>query len=268
MDALQDHDIALVRADNPGPFTLTGTNTWLVGRDPCWIVDPGPLLAGHQHAVASAARDRGGAGGIVLTHDHADHAGGHDALLALLQEAGEVPLVAAARHRADLTLRDGDAVGPFTAVATPGHAPDHLAFVTDAGVLLSGDAVLGTGSVFVAPSPGALTGYLDALRALRRREDLVLICPGHGPLVHDAHGKLDEYVAHRLERERLLLEALERGGRTIDELLDAAWSDAPTQLRPAAAVTLAAHLDKLEEEDRLPEGVERPAVPAWLHGAI
>jgi glyoxylase-like metal-dependent hydrolase (beta-lactamase superfamily II) len=267
MDALVDHDIALVRADNPGPFTLTGTNTWLVGRDPCWIVDPGPLLAAHQQAVADAARGRGGAGGIVLTHDHADHVGGHDALVALLRDAGEVPLVAAARHRADITLRHGDAIGPFTAFATPGHAPDHIAFVTETGVLLSGDAVLGTGSVFVAPSPGALRGYLDALRGLRER-DLALICPGHGPVVADAHAKLDEYVAHRLERERLLLAALDGGHRSVDALLDAAWADAPAALRPAAAVTLAAHLDKLDEEDRLPGDVERPEVPAWLHGAI
>lgn len=267
MDALDDLDIALVRADNPGPFSLTGTNTWLVGRDPCWIVDPGPLLPAHQAAVAAQAQARGGAAGIAITHDHADHVGGHAALMALLQDAGEVPLVAALRFAADVALRDGDEFGPFTAVATPGHAPDHLAFLTADGVLFSGDAVLGTGSVFVAPSPGALSGYLAALRGLRDR-DLALICPGHGPVVTDARGKLDEYLTHRLDRERQLLDALERGGRGIEELLDAAWADAPAALRPAAAVTMAAHLDKLEEEGRLPDGVERPEVPAWLHGAI
>lgn len=263
MDPLAIHDVVLVRADNPGPFTLTGTNTWIVGRDPCWIVDPGPELEAHQRAVLAAASDRGGVGGIALTHDHQDHVGGLDALLALLRAAGRRPTVAAMRHPADVALEHEARVGPFTAIATPGHAPDHLAFVTDTGALFSGDAVLGHGSVFVAPSPGALRGYLDALRALRARP-LSLICPGHGPLVTDPAAKLDEYVAHRLGREERLLEALAAGHRTIDALLDTAWSDAPAQLRPAAAVTLAAHLDKLDEEERLPEGVERPELPAWL----
>ncbi|MTD44232.1 MBL fold metallo-hydrolase [Conexibacter sp. W3-3-2] len=267
MGTLEDHDIALVRAENPGPFTLTGTNTWVVGREPCWIVDPGPEQASHQEAVAAVARERGGVGGIALTHDHADHVGGHAALMDRLRGDGEVPLVGAARFPADVALADGAAFGPLTAVASPGHAPDHLAFVTDDGVLFSGDAVLGTGSVFVAPSPGALTGYLAALRGLRAR-DLVLICPGHGPLVDDPHAKLDEYLEHRLERERKLVAALAAGGRTIEGLLDAAWGDAPAELRPAAAITMAAHLDKLEEEGRLPGGVERPEVPTWLHGAI
>ena len=75
MHELAEHDIALVRADNPGPFTLEGTNTWLVGRDPCWVVDPGPQDTAHVEAVLAAAGDRGGIAGIVLTHDHADHAG-------------------------------------------------------------------------------------------------------------------------------------------------------------------------------------------------
>lgn len=267
MDLLEDHDIALIRADNPGPFTLTGTNTWVVGRDPCWVVDPGPLLDAHQSAVAAEVRARGGVAGVALTHDHADHVGGHDALMALLRADGEIPLVGAARHPADVTLADGHDFGPLAVVATPGHAPDHIAFVTAEGVLLSGDAVLGTGSVFVAPSPGALSGYLAALRTLRAR-DLVAICPGHGPVVPEPHAKLDEYLSHRLDRERKLLAALAEGRRGIEELLDAAWSDAPPQLRPAAAVTMAAHLDKLDEEDRLPDGVERPEIPAWLHGAI
>ena len=258
MHELAEHDIALVRADNPGPFTLEGTNTWLVGRDPCWVVDPGPQDTAHVEAVLAAAGDRGGIAGIVLTHDHADHAGASEALR---RRAG-VPIVAAARFTgADTRVADGDAVGPLLAVATPGHAPDHLAFVAGRA-LFSGDAVLGRGSVFVAPDPGALSGYLRALERLAGL-DLAVICPGHGPLVLDPQAKLTEYREHRLDRERRLLAALGSGRRSVEELLDAAWADVPAVLRPAAAVTLAAHLDKLEEERRLPAGVERPAIPGF-----
>jgi glyoxylase-like metal-dependent hydrolase (beta-lactamase superfamily II) len=93
-----------------------------------------------------------------------------------------------------------------------------------------------------------------------RSRDLALLAPGHGPPVSDARAKLEEYIAHRLDRERRLLAALAAGARTVDQLLDSAWSDAPAALRPAAAATLAAHLDKLAEEGRLPVGVERPEV--------
>jgi glyoxylase-like metal-dependent hydrolase (beta-lactamase superfamily II) len=258
MDPLAAHDIAQITADNPSPYTLGGTNTWLVGRDPCWVVDPGPDLESHRTRILSDARDRGGIGGIAITHDHADHT---DAVAALRAGAGDPP-VGAARHPADVELHDGDTFGPFTVVATPGHAPDHLAFVAGRACF-TGDAVLGEGSVFVAPDPGSLRGYLAALRRLRDM-DLQLLCPGHGPLVLDANTKLDEYIAHRLDRERRLERALAEGLRSADELLDRVWSDAPAALRPAAAVTLAAHLDKLDEEGRLPRGVERPEVS--LHG--
>ena len=87
---------------------------------------------------------------------------------------------------------------------------------------------------------------------------LRVICPGHGPVVLDAPAKLDEYLAHRMEREQRLVAALDAGLRTADDLLDRVWSDAPSALRPAATVTLTAHLDKLDEEGRLPAGVERP----------
>jgi glyoxylase-like metal-dependent hydrolase (beta-lactamase superfamily II) len=254
-DKLERHDVALVRADNPGPFTLSGTNTWLVGRDPCWVVDPGPALPGHLDAVLETAAQRGGIGGIAVTHDHPDHAEG----VAALRDRAGGPPVAAARLPADVALRDGDRVGPFLALSTPGHAPDHLAFVAGA-VCFAGDTVLGEGSVFIAPDPGALRGYLEALGRLRAL-DLELLCPGHGPPVADPTAKLDEYVAHRLDRERRLVAALDAGKRTVDELLNDVWSDAPAILRPAAAVTLAAHLDKLDEEGRLPTGVERPVWP-------
>jgi glyoxylase-like metal-dependent hydrolase (beta-lactamase superfamily II) len=147
------------------------------------------------------------------------------------------------------------------AIATPGHAPDHLCFAFG-DVCFTGDAVLGEGSVFLWPDPGALAAYLDALERLRAMDFSVLAC-GHGPVVEgpDVDAKLGGYIAHRLERERLLLAALDTGARSVEGLLDAVWADVPPVLRPAAALTLAAHLDKLEQECRLPDGVERPTVP-------
>jgi glyoxylase-like metal-dependent hydrolase (beta-lactamase superfamily II) len=124
-------------------------------------------------------------------------------------------------------------------------------------VAFTGDAVLGQGSVFVWPYPGALIEYLAGLERLRARR-LEFLCPGHGPVVTDAPAKLDEYISHRGERERRLVQALAAGTRTVDGLLDQVWDDAPAQLRPAATWTLAAHLDKLDQEGRLPADVERP----------
>ena len=118
-------------------------------------------------------------------------------------------------------------------------------------VCFTGDAVLAESSVFVAPDPGALRGYLAALRRLRAM-DLALLCTGHGPPVTDPAALLDRYLAHRADRERRLLAALADGLRTTDELLDRVWDDAPASLRLAATATLAAHLGKLEEEGRLP----------------
>jgi glyoxylase-like metal-dependent hydrolase (beta-lactamase superfamily II) len=249
---LAAHGIVRVRADNPGPFTLSGTNTWIVGSDPAYVIDPGPALAPHLDAIAAALGDRGGLGGIALTHGHADHSEAVGALRARFP----APLAAAAGDP-DVVLRDGDRFGPLSVFATPGHAPDHVAFVA-ATACFSGDAVLGEGSVFIAPDPGALTGYLEGLARLRER-DLQVLGPGHGPPVSDPQAKLTEYIEHRLDRERRLLASIQAGARTVPEMLEAAWADVPELLRPAATVTLAAHLDKLADEGRLPEGVERPA---------
>jgi glyoxylase-like metal-dependent hydrolase (beta-lactamase superfamily II) len=251
-ELLAAHDVALVRAGNPGPLTLSGTNTWLVARDPCWVIDPGPLLDEHLESVLAAGQTRGGIGGIALTHHHGDHSDGADELA---RRAGDVPILAA-RHAGAHVIGDGSAAGPLQALAVPGHAPDHLCFAFGTACF-TGDAVLGEGSVFIAPDPGALRGYLAGLERLRARDFAVLL-PGHGPPVTDADARLAGYVAHRLDRERRLLAALDAGARSTDALLDAAWDDVPDQLRLAATVTLSAHLDKLEEEGRLPDGVERP----------
>jgi glyoxylase-like metal-dependent hydrolase (beta-lactamase superfamily II) len=228
------HGVALIRADNPSPLTLTGTNTWVVDR---WVVDPGPALDAHLDAVAAEIGARGGAEGIAVTHAHVDHVEGLDGLLA---RVGDVPVVAARAGAAD-----DDVAGPLRVLAVPGHSDDHLAFVAGR-VAFTGDAVLGEGSVFVSADLGA---YLDGLRRLRSL-DLAVLCPGHGPPVWDVRAKLDAYLEHRLDRERRLLAALDHGLRSEDELLDAAWADAPEALRPFAAVSLRAHLEKLREEGR------------------
>jgi glyoxylase-like metal-dependent hydrolase (beta-lactamase superfamily II) len=246
------HDLVGIRAANPSPFTLGGTNSWLVGRDPTWLIDPGPLLQDHVDALVAEIAARQGLGGIALTHDHADHS---EAVPALRERFDGVP-VAAARGEVDVTLSDGQRLGPLEAVRTPGHAPDHLAYVAGP-VAFTGDAVLGEGSVFIWPYPGALSEYLQGLERLRQRR-LELLCPGHGPLVTDPAAKLDEYISHRLDREHRLVQALAQGTRTVDGLLEQVWDDAPAQLRPAATWTLAAHLDKLDQEGRLPADVERP----------
>ena len=249
---LAQWEVTGIRAGNPGPFTLSGTNSWIIGRGPAWLVDPGPLLDEHLAALVAELERRGGLLGIALTHDHADHAAAVPALRERFPEAR----LAAARGDVDVELVHGTRFGPLEAIATPGHAPDHLAFVAGE-VAFTGDAVLGEGSVFIAPDPGAMAGYLAGLRTLRERGPAV-ICPGHGPVVDDPAAKIDAYMAHRLDRERRLVAALDAGLRTIDELIDEVWADAPAILRPASVVTLAAHLDKLEDEGRLPDGVERP----------
>src|SRR5436309_5882889 len=160
-----NHDIVGIRAANPGPFTLSGTNSWLIGREPTWLVDPGPDLAEHVSALDDEIGQRGGLSGIALTHDHPDHTG---ALGPLRERYAPAP-VAAARGDVDVLLAGGSVIGPLEALFTPGHARDHLAFLAGAAAF-TGDAVLGEGSVFVAAYAGALRAYLDGLERLRRRE--------------------------------------------------------------------------------------------------
>jgi len=223
--------IVRVRADNPSPLTLDGTNSYVVEG---WVVDPGSADPRHLDALRRAAPD--GIAGVVLTHSHADHSDGAEDLGA--------PVILPA---------GGEEVGPFHVVATPGHSFDSVCLLAGRACF-AGDTVLGAGSVFISPGEGSLSAYLDSLRRLREL-DLEVICPGHGPYVTDPAAKLDEYIAHRLDRERRLLEALDSGIRSRDDLLDVVWDDAPAALRPAAALTLAAHLEKLVEEGRVPANI-------------
>ncbi len=256
--------VVRVRASNPGPMTLTGTNTYVVGSSPAWVIDPGPALPGHIELVRKLAETRGGIGGVVLTHSHSDHnegvamlgaplvfgnSDGFDDLAAMLAtEPVEMPPARGTEA--------GERVGPFRALATPGHAPDHVAFVLGE-VCFCGDLVLGEGSTIVPPAAGggSLVDYMRSLDLLAGLGS-TLLCPGHGPWITDPAAKIAEYSAHRRERERRLVEALAAGRRAEEDLLDAAWSDVPASMRPAAGLAMRAHLEKLDAEGRLPVDLE------------
>ena len=201
------------------------------------MIDPGPDDAAHLEAIRSAAERRGGIGAVLITHSHPDHSAGAPGL----GEEVIAPLDSEVHHG-------------LRALATPGHAADHVCLLSADGVCFSGDLVLGEGSSFVPPDGGSLAAYMRSLEALRA-ERVELICPGHGPWVTDPAAKLDEYVEHRMMRERRLLAALGRGERSREALLDEVWDDVPAELRPAAELTMEAHLGKLDAEGRLPEGV-------------
>ncbi len=227
-------EVLKIVAPNPGPMTLEGTNTYLFGSDPCVVIDPGSEDPGHLEEIHAAAGERGGIGLVLLTHSHGDHAAGADRL------GAEVVLP-----------QGGEAHAGLRVLATPGHAEDHVCFLSEGGVCFSGDLVLGLGSTIVPPGGNSLAAFMDSL-ALLQAEEIELIAPGHGPWVTDPAAKLAEYVEHRLMRERRLVAALEQGERSRANLLAAVWDDIPIELLPMAAMAMEAHLEKLEGEGRLP----------------
>ena len=207
---------SVLLAGNPSPMTLEGTNTWLLrapGAPACVVVDPGPDDKAHLSAVAAA----GPVTGILLTHGHADHSAG----ARRLHELTGAPVRAldpAHRYGAE-GLGDGDvvaaAVVEVRVLGTPGHTSDSLCFLASGPggdpAVLTGDTVLGRGTTVVAHPDGQLGAYLDSLdrlHALAESHEIDTVWPGHGPVIDDALGALDYYIAHRQERLQQVGDAL------------------------------------------------------------
>jgi glyoxylase-like metal-dependent hydrolase (beta-lactamase superfamily II) len=239
--------VVRVLAPNPSVFTLEGTNTWIVGSEPSIVIDPGPMIDAHHDDVA---RDAGRVAVVLITHDHEDHAEG----AAAFARRVDAPLLAWRMDGAE-RLRDGQRFGAgdaeLVAIHTPGHSADHVVFLDpQTHAMFSGDAVLGRGTSFIDAPDGDLTKYLTSLKRMLERHPRT-IYPGHGPVVLDAHAKLHEYLDHRAERERQVLDGLADGARTVEALVERIYADHPADVRELAARSVTAHLAKLETDGRV-----------------
>jgi glyoxylase-like metal-dependent hydrolase (beta-lactamase superfamily II) len=270
--------IRRVLAPNPGPFTFTGTCTYIIGRGEVAILDPGPDNAAHVAALVDATKGERVAQ-IVITHTHRDHAPASRAL----QQATGAAIVGCrpyeprdanaqasgldAAHDTDYRpariLAEPDTIeGPgFTleAIATPGHASNHLAFaLREENALFSGDHVMGWSTSIVAPPDGSMSDYMDSLEKLRTRSENIY-WPGHGGPVREPQRYVRALIHHRHQREAAILTRINAGDRSIPEMVERIYEGLDPRLKGAAALSVLAHL-----EDLVTRGVVRVDGPATL----
>jgi glyoxylase-like metal-dependent hydrolase (beta-lactamase superfamily II) len=266
--------VTLLRAPNPSPMTLEGTNGYVLAVGPGTLVAIDPGIEDHAHIAAfvAAARDtRAQYAAILVTHGHPDHAPG---AVALSRETG-APVLAhpAATFPHDRTLEDGAKLAfeddTITVLHTPGHARDHLVFwLENERALFTGDVVIGRGTVVIAPPSGDMRAYQATLaRLLATYGDLALtIYGGHGPVIRDPRAKLREYIAHREAREEQIVELLHEHPATIPELVGEIYHDVDRGLWPAAARQVLAYLIALGREGRVTsEPLERALTAEEAH---
>ncbi len=249
--------VKTVIAANAGPLTLDGTRTYILGPAPCVVIDPGPDLADHLDAV-EVALGTSQVAALCITHYHADHAAGAaDLTIRLAAPLAATPESAdrAALDPPDLPLAPGSIVsfggGHLEVVGAPGHCADHVCFHwPGARALFTGDVVLGEGTSMIAPPEGDMAAYMSTLERLAGLEPSV-IYPGHGPEIDEPAEKLREYIDHRRQRERQVLDALGEGLSTPAEIRARVYEDLDPRLFGAAEGSVLAHLAKLVDEKRV-----------------
>lgn len=251
--------IRRVTANNPGPFTFTGTGTYIVGNGTVAVIDPGPDDPAHLEALLAAVEGET-VSHVLVTHTHRDHAplarpfaNAVGALVLAARPPARETHVSGAldeaedqTFRPDVILNDGDRIaGPdwtLETLATPGHASNHLAFaLIEENALFSGDHVMGWATSVVAPPDGDMGAYMDSLERVTARK-FDTLWPTHGAPVTDVAPFLTAYKAHRLAREAQILARLEAGDRTISAMVPVLYAAVDERLWPAASLSVLAHL--------------------------
>ncbi|MDI3470889.1 MAG: MBL-fold metallo-hydrolase superfamily [Pseudolabrys sp.] len=258
--------IRRILANNPGPFTFSGTMTYIVGRGRVAIIDPGPADDAHVAAVLDAVKGET-VTHIFVTHTHRDHS----PAVSAVKRATGATVYAEGPHRAarplhigelnpldssgdrdfrpDVTLRDGDIVRgdgwTIEAVTTPGHTANHMSFAyKEPNVLFAGDHIMAWATSIVAPPDGAMSDYMASLHKLARRGERVYY-PGHGPAIADGPRFVDFYIEHRKAREQSILHRLAKGATDIPTLVRAIYIGIDPRLTGAAGLSVLAHLEDL-----------------------
>jgi glyoxylase-like metal-dependent hydrolase (beta-lactamase superfamily II) len=240
-------------------MTLEGTNTYLVGGpDAVLVIDPGPNEDAHLASIEAGVAGANPVA-VLLTHKHPDHAESAERCAEMLGTV--IAANAEPKRPNDVPVGDGQRVGGdgvfVTAVATPGHASDHLCFLLEEErVLFTGDHILGRGTTVVAYPDGDMAAYMASLERLRGLP-VDRFYPGHGPVIEEPAGVLEEYITHRKERERQVIAGLEEGPATPEELVALIYTDVDPVLHPVAAMSVRAHLAELAQRGRAVQDGER-----------
>lgn len=272
--------IVRVIADNPGPFTYTGTGVYIVGAgDSVCVIDPGPTTPNHVTAIDKALEGKS-VSHVLVTHHHIDHSPLAAPLAAkhgcnvygygtqpVAPQGGEIRLEAGddLSFKPDFEIRDGHRFeGPdwtITAVHTPGHTSNHLCFaLTEENTLFSGDHIMGWSTSVVSPPDGDMGDYLASLNRVLDM-DFDIIRPTHGPAITEVRTFVQAYIDHRLAREAQIINAIDSGLTCIGDIVASLYKDVDKRLHPAAAHSVLSHLIHMRKTGRVvatgPDGLRQ-----------
>ena len=256
--------IRRVVANNPGPFTFLGTGTYIVGQGEVAVIDPGPDMGDHLEALLAATQGET-ITTILTTHTHADHSPlahplaertGATIYGRAAPGAGGVSLKIEEDHdglfRPDIEVADGQRIQghgwTLEAVATPGHISNHVCYaLAEENALFSGDHVMGWSTTVISQPDGDMTDYYASLDKVAAR-NFAILWPTHGPPITDVPPFLAAYKAHRLDRERQILEQIAAGRGRIRDMVPVMYAAVDPKLHPAAAGSVYSHLIHLERQ--------------------
>ena len=259
--------IRRIIANNPGPFTFTGTGTYIIGKENLAIIDPGPIDQNHFDAIIKSTKGQT-ITHILLTHNHNDHS---PLAKKIKEETGAKIYFKNLSNdiqtedqfeegydkdiEGDIELSDGDIIETnewtVEAIHTPGHTSNHICYsLAEEDVLFSGDHVMGWSTTVIVPPDGDMNDYINSLKKLLKRSENNFY-PTHGPIIERPKELVTKYIEHRMEREKQITEAIKLGNKKIPDMVKIIYKDVDISLHPAAAMSTLAHLIRMKENNEI-----------------